>query len=63
MSEHLDARNGGPRSSTEAVPLAQEEDDDEDGGQCQKVDGDAEIVLTGSKHHEVFGEVIGEEEE
>ena len=63
VSEHLDARYRGPRSSTEAVSLAEQEEDDEDGGQCQQVDGDAEIVLAGSKHHEVFGRVRGDKEE
>ena len=63
VSEHLDAGYGDPRPSTKAVPLAEEKDDAEDGGECQQVDGDAEIVLAGSKHHEVFGGVRGDKEE
>ena len=43
--------------------LAQEEEAGKDRGQCQDVVGNAEIVLAGSKDHEVFGEVGGEEEE
>ena len=63
VSEHLDARKGGPRSSTKSVPLAEEEDAGEDWGECQQVDGDAEVILAGSKRHEVFGRVGGEKEE
>ena len=45
------------------MPLAEEKDDGEDGGECQQVDGDAEIVLAGPKSHEVFGRVRGDKEE
>ena len=45
------------------MPLAEEEDAGEYGGERQQVDGDAEVVLAGSKRHEVFGGVGGEKEE
>ena len=62
VSEHLSTRKGSPGSSTEAVSLAQEEDAGEDGGEGKQVYADGEVILAGSKHHEVFWEVGGEKE-
>ena len=63
VSEHLEAGDGDTRSSSKPLSLAEQEEDNKDGDQCQQVDGDAEIVLAGSKHHEVFGGVGGGKED